>query len=162
MTNYQENQLVLEKYLIENKERLYRIAYSYVKNKDHALDIVQDSIYKALKSFEHNQDIEYIKTWFYRILVHTAIDFLRKHKKIDYVEDFVLDLESTEDNYGDLDLQTALDCLPIQYKTIIILKYFEDLTFEEIADTLELNVNTVKTRLYAGLKKLRIELESER
>lgn len=61
-----------------------------------------------------------------------------------------------------MDLQTALDCLPIQYKTIIILKYFEDLTFEEIADTLELNVNTVKTRLYAGLKKLRIELESER
>lgn len=161
MTN-KENQLVLEWYIIENKDRLYRIAYSYVKNKEEALDIVQESIYKALQSIKRNGDIKYIKTWFYRILVRTAIDFLRKHKKIDYVEDFVSDLEMTEDNYGDLDLQTALDCLPIQYKTIIILKYFEDLTFEEIADTLELNVNTVKTRLYAGLKKLRIELESER
>jgi RNA polymerase sigma-70 factor (ECF subfamily) len=49
--------------------------------------------------------------------------------------------------------------LPHNYRLIISLRYFEDLKLEEIADILGENLNTVKTRLYAGLKKLRIELE---
>lgn len=63
------------------------------------------------------------------------------------------------DNYKDLDLQKALDNLPPNYRSIIVLRYFEDLKIEEIADILELNVNTVKTRLYSALKKLRLNME---
>lgn len=151
----------VEEYVIQNKEKLYRIAYSYVKNKENALDIVQESIYKALRQVESLQNVEYIKTWFYRIIVNTAIDFLRKNKRISVVEDQVLDshTEINEDDYADLDLQHALDLLPPIYKTIVILKYFEGLTLEEIAQVLGENVNTVKTRLYSGLKKLRVEMQ---
>ncbi|MEC3464495.1 sigma factor-like helix-turn-helix DNA-binding protein, partial [Bacillus thuringiensis] len=54
-----------------------------------------------------------------------------------------------------IDIQGALNQLPMQYKTIILLRYFEDLKIEEIAEIVEENVNTVKTRLYRALKLLR-------
>jgi RNA polymerase sigma-70 factor, ECF subfamily len=152
---------ILENYILQNKESHYRIAYSYVKNKDDALDIVQESILKALNSVDSLTNTEYIKTWFYRILVNTSLDILRKKGKLSYVEDIVLDLnsEAKEDIYENFDLQNAMDNLPHNYRLIISLRYFEDLKLEEIADILGENLNTVKTRLYAGLKKLRIEIE---
>ena len=60
-----------------------------------------------------------------------------------------------EDTYADVDLQRALDGLSPQDKAIVLLKYFEDKTLEEIAEILDENVNTVKSRLYRSLKKLR-------
>jgi RNA polymerase sigma-70 factor, ECF subfamily len=152
---------VLEDFIIQNKESHYRLAYSYVKNKDAALDIVQESILKALNSVDSLANAEHIKTWFYRILVNTSLDVLRKQGKLSYVEDIVLDLnsEAKDDIYENLDLQTAMDNLPHNYRLIISLRYFEDLKLEEIAAILGENLNTVKTRLYAGLKRLRIEME---
>lgn len=152
---------VLENYILQNKESHYRIAYSYVKNKDDALDIVQESIFKALSSADSLANAEHIKTWFYRILVNTSLDILRKKGKLSYVEDIVLDLntEAKEDIYENFDLQNAMDDLPHNCRLIISLRYFEDLKLEEIADILGENLNTVKTRLYTGLKRLRIEME---
>lgn len=156
-----EQYKILEKYIVQNKEAHYRMAYSYVKNKDDALDIVQESIYKALNSVGKIENIQYIKTWFYRILINTALDFIRKNNRISYFDDMDFNADSKEDKYENFDLQNALDNLPPQYKTIIILRYFEDLKITDIAEILGENVNTIKTRLYSGLKKLRIELNDE-
>lgn len=152
---------LLEDYILNNKESHYRTAYSYVKNKEDALDVVQESIYKALSAIEGLEHIEFLKTWFYRILINTSIDHSRKAKKVTYVDDTILNnhADVKEDTYEDFDLQDALDKLPDEYKSIITLRYFEDLKLEEIAEILQQNLNTVKTRLYAGLKRLRIEIE---
>ena len=64
-----------------------------------------------------------------------------------------------EDTYENVDLQRALDALPKKDKAIIILKYFEDKRLEEIAEILNENINTVKSRLYRTMKKLRSVLE---
>ncbi len=66
-----------------------------------------------------------------------------------------------EDQYKDIDLKQAMDQLPVKYKTIIILRFFEDLKMDEIAEIIEENVNTVKTRLYRGLNLLRITMTEE-
>ncbi|MDF2530761.1 MAG: polymerase subunit sigma-70 [Clostridia bacterium] len=152
---------ILEDYILQNKESHYRLAYSYVKNKEDALDIVQESFLKALSSVDSLENADYLKTWFYRILVNTSMDVLRKKGKLSYVVDITLDLNSEvkEDMYENFDLQEAMDNLPDSYRLIISLRYFEDLKLEDIADILGENLNTVKTRLYAGLKKLRIQLE---
>ncbi len=138
--------------ITERKEDFYRLAYSYVKNKDDALDIVQESIQKALTSVESVKNPDVIKSWFYKILVRTAIDFLRKQKKLKVMDDETIEFLSRgkEDHYKDTDLHETLDDLPHQYKTIIILRFFEDLKLEEIADITGENINTVKTRLYRG------------
>ncbi|PAQ13841.1 RNA polymerase subunit sigma-70 [Bacillaceae bacterium SAOS 7] len=155
---------LVEDYIVANREAHYRTAYSYVKNKENALDIIQESIYKALHSIDKLTDIEAMKPWFYRILINTALDFIRKHKKMSYVENDILDLNASanDDHYTDIDLQEALDELPSLYKTVIILKYFEGFKLEEIATILDENINTIKTRLYTGLKKLRIKMEAEK
>ena len=68
-------------YIVENQERFYKIAYSYVKNEDDALDIVHDAICKALYKIDSLKDIEVVKSWFYKILINRTIDYIRKNKK---------------------------------------------------------------------------------
>lgn len=150
----------LEEYVIENKEKHYRIAYSYVKNADDALDIVQESIIKAMVSLNNLKNRQYMKTWFYRILINCSLDFIRKQKKIITVDNEILYSYANEfnDTYADIDLHRALDELPDIYRSIIILRFFEDLKIEEIAEILNENVNTVKTKLYKSLDKLRIKM----
>ncbi len=150
-------------YVIQYKENHYRLAYSYVKNADDALDIVQESIYKALASMDSLKNPSHIKSWFYRIVVNTSLDFLRKQKRIGVVDEETLArLEGgTVDHYENLDLQKALDALPVNDRSVVILRYFEDLKLEEIAAILNENINTVKTRLYKSLKKLRVQMNDE-
>lgn len=151
----------LEDYILQNKEKHYRLAYSYVKNIEDALDVVQESIYKAFSNINTLRTPDYIKTWFYKILVNTAIALLRKQKRLVIIEDEFLDgiNQSAVDTYEDIDLKKALESLPVKYRSVVELRYFEDLKIEEIAAILEENVNTIKTRLYKALKVLRISMD---
>ncbi|WP_435922531.1 RNA polymerase sigma factor [Paenibacillus sp. DYY-L-2] len=147
-------------FVMKNKENFYRLAYSYCLNAEDALDIVQDSIHKAIKS-DTLKDETAIKSWFYKIVVHTALDFLRRRKRVTVASDGEMELRDpgSEDRYRDLDLERALDELPAEYRSVVVLRYFEDLKIEEVAEVLGLNVNTAKTRLYKALKLLRVEME---
>ncbi|MBB4825125.1 RNA polymerase sigma-70 factor (ECF subfamily) [Sporosarcina luteola] len=162
MTKEEKFKLV-EDFIVEHQQAHYRLAYSYVKNKDNALDIVQESILKALRSVDRLEEMKFLKTWFYRIVVNTAIDFLRKNGRVSVMNDEILDthLPVSKDGKNDLDLRDAIDELPAVHKTIIILRFFEDMKIDEIAAITGDNVNTVKTRLYAALKKLRVEMGEE-
>jgi RNA polymerase sigma-70 factor (ECF subfamily) len=70
-------------------------------------------------------------------------------------------LLESEDQYKHFDLETAMEKLPTVYKTIIVLRFFEDLKIADIAGILDENVNTVKTRLYKGLELLKIEMKED-
>ena len=125
------------------------------------MDIVQESIFKALVSLNTLRNPEFMKTWFYRILVNCSLDCIRKQKKIITLDNEVLYsyINEFNDTYTDIDLYKALDELPDGYRSIIILRFFEDLKIEEIAEILDVNVNTVKTRLYKSLDILRIKMK---
>ncbi|MFC9601611.1 RNA polymerase sigma factor [Peribacillus butanolivorans] len=159
MKQINSDQLIAD-FVIQNKEQYYRLAFYYVKNKEDALDIVQESIIKALSKKESLDRPELLKTWFYRIVVNTSIDLLRKQKRLVIVDDEVLTSldDGKLDQYTDFDLKNTLDSLPVQYRSVIMLRYFADFKLEEIAKILDENVNTVKTRLYKALSMLRIEM----
>lgn len=154
---------LLTRCITDNKENIYRLAYSYVKNKEDALDIVQESIYKALTSMDVLKDPEAVKSWLFRIVVNTSLDFLRKHKRVQVIDDEDLEFYSAgvEDVYPDMDLERTLEELPLKYRSVIVLRYFEDMKIEEVAEILNENVNTVKTRLYQALKMLRVTMQDE-
>lgn len=154
---------LLTRYITEHKESIYRLAYSYVKNKEDALDIVQDAVYKAITNIDKLNNPESIKSWFYRIVVNTALDFIRKNKRIYVMDHQMIEplVPSAEDVYIDFDLNESLDHLPIKYRSVIILRYFEDMKIDEVADVLGENVNTIKTRLYQALQLLQIKLKDE-
>lgn len=160
----QEGYEELTAFIQSNQESFYRLAYSYGKNKDTALDMVQIAIYNALRSLNTLKDPSYMKTWFYRILVNASIDELRKNKRMIPTDPADLpEVQSKESIGADarLDLYAALDQLDDHTKTIITLRYFEDMKLSQVSAILDENINTVKTKLYKGLEKLKIQLEGE-
>lgn len=152
----------VEKYIVENQESLYRFAYTYVKNQDDALDVVHDAICKSLANINTLKNIDSIKSWIYQIVSNCAIDYIRKNKKYVAMNDNLQDENvAGYDTYKDIDLQEALERLPEKYRIVIILRYFEDMKIGDIAKVLNENENTIKTRLYKGLSKLKIDLIEE-
>ncbi|MGE7749452.1 sigma-70 family RNA polymerase sigma factor [Lysinibacillus fusiformis] len=150
-------------FVMQNKEKYYRLAYQYVQNRDDALDVVHDAINKAFSNMNSLKNPEYIRTWFYRIVVNTALDLLRKRKKLIVIDDEILSNLDTGvvDKYENVDLNTAINALPEQYRSVVILRYFEDLKLDDIAEILNEKVSTVKTRLYKALQILRIDIIEE-
>ena len=72
----------LIQYILTNQERFYRLAYSYTRNQEDALDAVQNAVCKALEAYEHIRNTGAIKTWFYRILVNESMQILKQRKKL--------------------------------------------------------------------------------
>lgn len=142
--------------IMENYQRLYRLAYSYMHNEDDAMDIVQESAYKAMKSVCEIREQQYMLSWIYRIVINTSLDMLRKKKREQIgVEDYMADYE---DQYHDTDILNSLQVLDETERQIIILRFFEERKLAEIAEIMDENLSTVKSRLYRALKKLKIEL----
>lgn len=146
----------VEKVLLDNYDRYYRLAYSYVKIEADASDIVQNGAYKAIRSSKTLKNEEYAATWVYRIMLNEIFSFLKRDVPVS-LENMKIE-KGNEDKYANIDLQRALDTMNPEDKAVVELKYFEDMKFDEIAEVLGENVNTVKSRLYRGLKKLRLEL----
>ena len=80
------NEELLLSYIKEHQEQFYRLAYSYAKNSEDALDIVQDAVVKAIEKQHTLRDPGTIRTWFYRILVNTSIDTLRRRGRVYYTD----------------------------------------------------------------------------
>lgn len=153
----------LTAFLLSDQQHFYRTAYSYCHNPEAALDIVQNAACKALEKYQTLREPAYMKTWFYRILINESLTYLRQNKK-ELPEDAMPDDTghdplSNQANY--LDLYDAILQLPAEIKTIVLLHYFEDMTLRQIAQVTQVNENTVKSRLYSGLKKLRLSLKEE-
>lgn len=146
------------------KETIYKVAYSYVNNTEYALDIMQEVIYKALVSIKSLKNPEYFNTWLTRITINCSINYLNKSKKVISIDEkHMKDMISHSSNTEEImDLHEALKNLDTKYKTIVILKYFEDLTLKDISNFLNLPLSTVKSQLYRGLKKLKIALKEDK
>ncbi len=152
----------LYNHIIENQNKFYKLSYTYVRNKDDALDIVQNAIVKALENYKSIKDKNAINCWFYKILVNENLLFLRKKNKEIKGELVEKDLSYIENFNQNIDFFEKIKFLPTEVQTIIILHYFEDLTLADVAYITDTNINTVKTRLYNALKKLKVELEGEK
>ena len=143
----------VEKALLEFYPSLYRLAYSYVHNPDDAMDIVQDSAYKAILRAEDVRNQETIKSWLCRIVVNTSLDALRKKRKESTGLENIPDA-GKEDAYEDLDVLRALEGLDERERTVVTLRYFEDMKLSEIVSVTGENLSTVKSILYRSLKNL--------
>lgn len=135
-----------------------------MKNEQDALDVIQDSVCKGYVALKKVKEKKYLKTWFTKIIINAAIDLLNKNKKVISIPN-TDHFDRSYENKGiesKLDLYEALDVLRHQERTIIVLRYFEDQKLDEIAEVMSLPLNTVKTTLYRGLKKLKDHLGEDK
>ncbi len=158
--HWKKMQSKVEEEVLNSYEMMYRIAFSYVHNPDDAMDIVQESAYKAIYNAGQVKNEKYIKTWICKIVIHASVDFMKKNQKEIPVEQlYEMDEPSVQDTYQDFDTMQALDSLEEREKAVVILRYFEDRKLEDIAIILDENINTIKSILYRSLKKLKIEIQ---
>ena len=145
-----------EKLLLQYKSYLYKVAYTYVKDKQVALDILQETSFKAWLNIHTLKDEEKFKPWITKILVNTALNYIKKESKVIYIEDenSIIYSEKSISIEEKLDLYDAIDLLKPKYKTVIILKYFDDMKIEDISYVLNTPENTVKSHLKRAKESL--------
>lgn len=146
----------------EEKEKLYKMAYIYMKNEDDALEVFQETLYKALKAITTLKNNDYFSTWLTRILINTAIETLRKKKKVVLMShEIIEDFSGSESTHPEvqLDLLEAMDKIDEKYKTVLLLRFYEDYTIGQVAEFLDCPEGTVKTNIRRGLASLKQKMK---
>ena len=154
---------------------LYNFALRTTGNQDDARDLLQETYLKAYRFWEKYEKGTNIRAWLFRIMKNSYINRYRKETKepdkVDYeeIENFynLIRAESTEPNdlqeklFGSLlgdEVSKALESLPDDFRTVVILSDIEGLTYEEIAEFVECPIGTVRSRLHRGRKLLQARL----
>lgn len=138
---------------------VYRTALYMLGDPQDALDAAQEAllrIYRNLSGYRFEAKVE---TWAQRIALHTAVDFLRKRKRTLPLDEGIDPAQGrggspVEWSGVSHDIGSAIRRLPEPQRRVVILRYLQDFTYEEIAETTQLPLNTVKSHLYRGRKKL--------
>ena len=152
---------IFEEYIKGNKEKLYKISYVYLKNKDDAMDVIHESIVKAYKKLDNIKDLNNIDKWFIRLLINTSIDYIRKNSKMILMEDKDMEvLINNSKEQGD-GFNLLIENLNEELRLIIILKYFHGYKISEISEILTLKESQVKNKIHKALNLLRKEIEEE-
>lgn len=151
-------------------EALMRLAYTYVKNTAMAEDVVQDVFLTAYEKMNEFRGQSSYQTYLYRITINRCHDYLRSwtYKNL-ILSDTLFSLLHSKDRVDQTvirnDEQFALGkkvfSLPVKYREVIVLHYYEDLSIDEIANLLPCPPGTVKTRLQRARAKLKMIIEGE-
>lgn len=150
--------------------RIYNMAYRMVHSREEAEDITQETflnVYRALGTFRGDR----FSPWIYKIASNLCLDYLRRRRPAtvsldapvgpegdiprEIADETFLPEEAALIGSLGLDVQQAIDRLPDKYKSVLVLRHIEDLTYEEIAEILNLPLGTVKTRLFRARENLR-------
>lgn len=150
----------------------YFVAMKITKDEEESLDIVSDSYIKAFASLDKLENDEKFPAWFNQIVANRCRDYLKKSKPMhlsDMTEDGEdFELEDIDGEIPDelLENKDVIECvrrvvesLPEEQRMCVILRYYDEMSLQEIADTLEVSLGTVKSRLSRASKKMRDEIE---
>ena len=157
----QSKKKTLDKYILENKEKFYKIAFVYLRNREDALDIVQDSILKSYVYIEKLKDIDALDKWFTKLLINTAIDFIRRNSKVVYLENSNLDWLIEKGKNEIKTFNEIISSLDLELKGVIVLKYFYGYKINEVSEILGISESQVKNKIHKSLKLLRQEIKEE-
>ena len=183
-TNLTDEQLV-ELAVSENSEafgeivrrwerKLFALCFGMLGREDDARDAAQETFIAAYRNLANFRGEARVSSWLHRIAVNQCLTVKRRAKtrSEEFLDDddasservFVAPLHNSPSRKAEqverLKLvRTAVSSLPTDLRQVIVMKEFEDMTFQEISDTLEIPLSTVKSRLYTALKQLRMKLE---
>lgn len=148
------------------RPRLYRLAFSWCHDAALADDLVQDTLYKALKSAGQLRDMAVLEGWLFKILANGWRDHFRRQRNIQDIDD--MDELPFTDGFGPEDLRgqselaarvrKAVASLPLGQRQVLTLVDLEDASYSEAADILNIPVGTVMSRLCRARAALKIQL----
>lgn len=157
------------------QHKLYQVCYRMLNNKQESEDIAQEAFIRAYINLHTFDQKRKFSTWIYRIATNLCIDRIRKKKPDYYLDaevagtdglDMYSKIASTEQlpeqQLEQMELQERIQYeisrLPEKYRSVIVLKYIEELSLQDISEILDMPLGTVKTRIHRGREALRKQL----
>lgn len=145
----------------EHADKALRVAVGIIQNKDLAKDAVQETFIRVYRNIEKYDTALPFEPWFYRILTNECNRILKREANKLLIDrekmENAQNLSESRDEQAD-DVNEAIAMLEEEYRIPVVLKYIKGFTEKEIAETLEMNQNTVKTKLYKGRERLKEKL----
>lgn len=149
----------LEAIMMETKDSLFNFIYRMTFDKYVAEDIFQETWLKAVKNIERYNPLVPFKIWIFQIAKNVCRDFQRKSKRwrknLELLKNEEISLEKDFLPQEEERLKACFERLPLKYREVIHLRFFEELEYEDIGKILNIPTGTVKSRVNRGLKKLR-------
>jgi RNA polymerase sigma-70 factor (ECF subfamily) len=157
------------------KDKVYHVSYRMLGNQQEAEDVAQETFLRVYANLD-NYDPQYkFSTWIYRIASNLSIDILRKRKKNLSIDAEITGAEGVDwhDRLADTskgpeeevlidelqeEVQDAIMGLNPKYRAVMLLRYIEDLSLQEISEVVQLPISTIKTRIHRGREALRKKL----
>lgn len=187
LTNFTDEQLV-ETAVNEDAEafgeivrrwerKIFALCFGMLSREDEARDAAQETFIAAYRNLKNFRGEAKVSSWLHRIAVNQCLTRKRREKtrsesflddetkadeKIFVAPAAISPARTTEKNERLKLVRRAVSSLPEDLRQVVVMKEFEEMTFQEIAETLELPLSTVKSRLYTALKQLRIKLDKSR
>jgi RNA polymerase sigma-70 factor (ECF subfamily) len=185
MVNNLTDEQLVEQAVNENSEafgeivkrwerKIFALCFGMLAREDEARDAVQETFISAYKNLKNFRGEAKVSSWLHRIAVNQCLTVKRRtktrsesflddenntKKKVFVAPSRLLPSRMTEQNERLKIIRQAVNSLPVDLRQIVVMKEFEDMTFQEISDTLDLPLSTIKSRLYTALKQLRMKLE---
>ena len=157
------------------ERKIFALCYGMLDGReDDARDAAQETFIAAYRNLKNFRGEAKVSSWLHRIAVNQCLSKKRRVKvrgevAIDddegnEIQSFFADTRAspvmqTEQNERLKTVRKAVNALPVELKQVVIMKEFEEMTFQEIAQVLQLPISTVKSRLYTALKQLKMRLE---
>ncbi|HLM59353.1 MAG TPA: sigma-70 family RNA polymerase sigma factor [Pyrinomonadaceae bacterium] len=156
------------------ERKIFALCFGMLAREDEAKDAAQETFISAYRNLKNFRGDAKVSSWLHRIAVNQCLTIKRRTKTRS--ESYLADEENAEERVfvapsrlmpsktteqsERLNLvRQAVQSLPVDLRQVIVMKEFEEMTFQEISDALELPLSTVKSRLYTALKQLRMKLE---
>jgi len=156
------------------ERKIFALCFGMLGREDDARDACQEAFIAAYRNIANFRGEAKVSSWLHRIAVNQCLTTKRRQKS--RAEDFLDDHEGAEDRAFVAPLNVspakkaekaermnlvrqAVTALPTDLRQVIVMKEFEEMTFQEISETLELPLSTVKSRLYTALRQLKMKLE---
>ncbi len=155
------------------RDYVYNISYQMVGNADDASDLTQETFFRVWRALPHFQGNSQFSTWLYRIAVNACISELRKRPKTPPIsiedDENLVPLHGMEDQrsaeqtfmrrLAQEKVRDLVQTLPPDYRTVIVLRHFQELSYQEIADVMKCTVGAIKIKLHRARKMFRTRYE---
>lgn len=157
------------------ERKIFALCFGMLGREDDARDAAQETFIAAYRNLGNFRGEAKVSSWLHRIAVNQCLTAKRRDKSRseEYLDDekseaervFIASASASPGNEAERAerlqiVRRAVDALPVELRQVVVMKEFEEMTFQEISETLEVPLSTVKSRLYTALKQLRRRLEN--